>query len=129
MKKIGVRFYGMRNLNVVVAQLPEGMMVQSRHRLLSAAEKEAKRLARLSDVTVHAALPLVGNPLNDYRMGSILDPEDVSWTTAEDHCSECCDNCWPDSLNYKCPITLGHPLCDTVKIARVEPARKGESHD
>lgn len=120
------RYWGCRYLHLVVAQMPQGMVVQSRHRLFERARDEAKRMARLSEVTVYAALSLYGNPKKDYRPGDVLDPEDVFWraTRPKDHCSECCDNCMPDSLTYKCPMWRDDPVCTTVEAARFLPMVK-----
>ena len=114
------RYWGLRYLELVVKQTPEGIKVISRHKLYAAALKKAIRLTKGSS-EVYAVLSLIGNPQKDYREGDILNKDDVWWrarTVGVDRCSECLAQNIPNSLDYKCPNTKDHPLCDVVRHYR-----------
>jgi hypothetical protein len=103
-----------RYYEMVVEQKSEGMVIISRHQVYAIAKKKAEKLAESSKGTIFAALSLIGNPRRNYKVGDVLDPRDVQWVIVPNRCSECCDNCQIKSLEYRCPITAGNPLCDTV---------------
>ena len=98
------------------------MIVCSRHKSLKQAIKNiVKYSCRCKGLLcksryLHAILPLYGNTTTWYNIRDIVNPEDISFSTMKPYntCSECCANCQISSLTYKCPVTAGNPLCDTV---------------
>jgi hypothetical protein len=122
-KYINRKYWGHWYNYVVVAQMSEGMVVQSLHETKRGADLHARRLAERSEETMYAVIQLYGSTNQDYKPGMALDPADICWQRALFCCSMCCHPyaARPDSLNYRCPITEGNPLCDTIQLVRVEP--------
>lgn len=114
------RYWSIRFPELVVKQTPEGMIVVSRHKFHESALKKAAALSKING-DIYAALSLIGNPRHDYKEGDIVDKDDVWWrarTNEVDRCSECLAQNIPDSLEYKCPNTRYHPVCDVVRHHR-----------
>jgi hypothetical protein len=102
---------------VAVAQDGDRMVVRSCHRGLRRALEAVATLTRRTPGVYHAALQLFAS---DYVRGDVLDPGDVDWRCyrPSNTCSECCNDLTPQHLTYRCPLTAGNPVCDTIVSAR-----------
>lgn len=118
---INGRYFGLSNLNAVVKSAGTAIELHSRHATLEAARKEADKASRRSGLVTYAAVPMIGNPHHDYRPGEIVNPDDLQWPRAPQTCSECCRNCTPTHLDYRCPIQGRKVVCDTVRFNRRLP--------
>lgn len=121
-----MRIVHLSNGHVSVVQVDNTMVVLGRHRSLENARRAAQKYADANPLSVCGAFTLVNDERYDYKVGDFLKPDGISWPYPRlaDTCSECCDNCMPDSLEYRCPMTRGRPLCDTVAAFRIEGKHK-----
>ena len=114
---------------LLVRQTPEGMVVESRHKVREVALKKAQRLVGSLDAT-YGVLTMIGNPTQDYLPGDILNPKDVSWRQPDvpDRCSMCCHpyNGPAKSLDHRCHIFRDNPPCVQVQSLTVRKRETGE---